>query len=80
MRWTCKTLFKCQYKQMSGYFIPFCKKSNQKQYPNVLIMINMLCHIYIQSELYILTYVNDLYWYKKTDFLVMIKCNDSNPI
>ena len=54
---------------MSVYLIHFCKKMVQKYCFNVFIMINIIYHFYVESELLILTYGYIPKWYHKSEFL-----------
>ena len=71
-RMTCYDLFKRKYKQMRKQFIPLCKKSPNRYYFNVLSIITLFYHLYIEYEIYYLEYnkskvfINDILFMQGT--------------
>ena len=53
---TCSGLSERQYEQMRKRFIPLCKKSIGRYHLNILRIITLIYHMYIEYELYNLTY------------------------
>ena len=56
MRMACSQLFGGQYKPMRTLFIPLCHNSHDRYSYNILIIITLLYHLYIQYEMYNLKY------------------------
>ena len=48
----CHDLFRKQYIQLMILFIYFCLKSHDRYYFNILRMITLLYHFYIEYEIY----------------------------
>ena len=69
---TCFDLFKRQYKQMKNSFIPLCIESHDRYYFNILRIITIFYHLYIEYEIYNLAYnknkgfLNDIRFIKVT--------------
>ena len=72
MRMTCFDLFKRKYKQMRKILIPLCIKSHDRYYFNILRIITIFYHLYIEHEIYNLAYnknkgfLNDILFIKVT--------------
>ena len=47
---TCNTLFRHQHLTITTLLIPFCKNPNQIYYFDILRIINIRYHVYIESE------------------------------
>ena len=50
--------------------IPLCKNISERYYFNILIIITIICHIYIESELYQLAYRRGQNWIFQVIFLI----------
>ena len=58
IRLTCSDLFERKYKQMREIFIPLCKKSAERYQLNILRIITLIYHMYLEYKLYNLAYNN----------------------
>ena len=56
MRPKVSTLSQRQYIQMRFFIIPLCKKSTDRYHLNILRIIPLIYHMFIEYELYNLTY------------------------
>ena len=64
MRYTCDQLFRGKYIQLSTILIPLCLKSTGRYSFNMLSIIKMFYHMYIEYEMYNFAYntrKNNLY-------------------
>ena len=56
MRSVCRELFREQYIQLRTLLIPLCLDSHDRSYFNILRMITILYHMYIEHETYQMAY------------------------
>ena len=61
---TCYYLYERQYKQMRNIFILLCKKSPDRHYFNLSIIITLVYHMYIEHELHNLAYKKNGFLYE----------------
>ena len=54
----CDSIFQIQHEVMKKLLITLCKNSNDRYHLNILIIIAIIYHIYIDCELYNLAYGN----------------------
>ena len=52
-------LFEIQYKQMRKLSVPLCKTSPDRYYCNILGIITLVYHMYIEYEIYNLVYIRN---------------------
>ena len=57
---TCDEMHRKQYKQLRKLFIPLCLESHDRYYFNVLIMITLFYHFYVEHEIYAMAYKNQI--------------------
>ena len=62
MRLIFKGLFQREHQQIKKLMIPVCKNSTDIYHLNVLIIIAIIYHLYIERELYNLDYINKPGW------------------
>ena len=55
MRDTCDQLFSGKYMHLMKLFIPLCLKSPDRYYFNILRIITLFYHMYLEYEIYNLT-------------------------
>ena len=53
---TCERIFQRQHLTMKTMLVTLCKNTSERYHFNILIFINILYHIYVESELYQLAY------------------------
>ena len=56
MRDTCDEIHRKQYNNLRTLFIPLCLKSHDRNYLNILRMITILNHLYVEHEIYAVAY------------------------
>ena len=56
MRDTCDEIYRKQYKQLRKLLIPLCSESHDRYYFNILRVIVLLYHLYIDHEIYEMSY------------------------
>ena len=56
MRETCNKIYRKQYIQLRDIFITLFLESHDIYYLNIFIMIKLLYHLYIEHEIYYLSY------------------------
>ena len=55
MRYNCDQLFRGQYIHLMKLFIPLCLESPDRYYFNILRVITLFYHMYLEYEIYNLT-------------------------
>ena len=68
MRVTCERIFQRQHLTNKKQLIPLCKNTIERYHFNILIIINIIYHIYIESELYQLEYGRAQNFHLQEDF------------
>ena len=56
MRDTCDEIHRKQYKQLRTLFITLCLESHDRYYFDILRMIKLFYHLYIENEIYAMSY------------------------
>ena len=56
MRDTCNEIHRKQFKHLRKLFIPLCLESYYVYYFNILRMINLFYHLYVEHEIYAIEY------------------------
>ena len=54
---TCDEIHRKQYKQLTKIFIHLFLESHNRYYFNILRMITLFCHLYIEHEIYSMAYL-----------------------
>ena len=60
MRDTCDEIHRKQYKQLITLFIPLFLESHNRYYFNILRMIALFYHLYIDYEIYAMAYFKNI--------------------
>ena len=58
IRDTCDEIHRNQYKQLRTLFITLCLESHDRYYLNILRLITLLYHLYVEHEIYAISYKN----------------------
>ena len=66
----CDSIFGRQHNQIRKILIPLCKKSTYRYHLNILRIVSIVYHIYIECELYNLAYTRIWMWYMKMNSYV----------
>ena len=48
----CDKIHRKHYKQLRTLFVPLCLESHDKYYFNILRMVNLFYHLYVEHEIY----------------------------
>ena len=68
MRVASEHIFQIKHQTTKNMLIPLCKNTSVRYYFNILIIIKIIYHIYIRSELYQLAYKISQIWSHQVEF------------